>query len=285
MRIPVLKTYKLFINGAFPRSESGRSFTFSDSDGAHIANLCRASRKDLRDAVKVARKAQPNWATRTAYNRGQIIYRMAEMIDGRTEQFINELKQCGYNVKDAKAEVLLSIDRLIHYAGWSDKYQQLFSSVNPVAGSYFNFSVPEPTGVVALFAPINQPLSGLISTLIPIIIGGNSTVVLASEKHPGIAITLAEVLNTSDLPAGVVNILTGYEDELLPHIAEHMDINAIWYARTNETTIEFIKEKSASNLKRTQFTQFKNWTNEEAQNPYLIINYQEIKTTWHPIGF
>lgn len=284
MRLNVLKTYKLYINGAFPRTESGRYYDLKNDKGELIANMCRASRKDFRNAVQAARKAQSGWQGRTAYNIGQIIYRIAEILDGRFDQFTDELKAIGYSQKKAEKEVQASIDRLVHYAGWSDKYQQLFSSVNPVAGPYFNFSKSEPTGVVTIVAPDEAPLLGMVSTLIPVIVGGNTAVVLASSKQPALAITFAEVLATSDVPGGVVNILTGFEDELISHISTHMDVNAIWYARENEDHRRMIQENAALNVQRITLDTY-NWDKEEAQSPYIIHSFQETKTTWHPVGF
>ena len=284
MRLNVLKTYKLYINGAFPRTESGRYYDLKNDKGELIANMCRASRKDFRNAMQAARKAQPGWQVRTAYNIGQIIYRIAEILDGRSDQFVEELKTAGYTSKQAEKEVQASINRLVHYTGWSDKYQQLFSSVNPVAGPYFNFSKSEPTGVVAIVAPDEAPLLGLVSTLIPVILGGNTAVVLASSKQPALSITFAEVLATSDVPAGIVNILTGFEDELISHISTHMDVNAIWYARDNQESRKMVQENAALNVQRITLDRF-DWSKDEAQSPYIIHSFQETKTTWHPVGF
>jgi acyl-CoA reductase-like NAD-dependent aldehyde dehydrogenase len=284
MRLNVLKTYKLYINGAFPRTESGRYYDLKNDKGELIANMCRASRKDFRNAMQAARKAQPGWQGRTAYNIGQIIYRIAEILDGRSDQFVEELKTAGYTSKQAEKEVQASINRLVHYTGWSDKYQQLFSSVNPVAGPYFNFSKSEPTGVVAIVAPDEAPLLGLVSTLIPVILGGNTAVVLASSKQPALSITFAEVLATSDVPAGIVNILTGFEDELISHISTHMDVNAIWYARDNQESRKMVQENAALNVQRITLDRF-DWSKDEAQSPYIIHSFQETKTTWHPVGF
>ena len=279
-----MKTYKLYINGAFPRTESGRYYDLKNDKGELIANMCRASRKDFRNAMQAARKAQPGWQGRTAYNIGQIIYRIAEILDGRSDQFVEELKTAGYTSKQAEKEVQASINRLVHYTGWSDKYQQLFSSVNPVAGPYFNFSKSEPTGVVAIVAPDEAPLLGLVSTLIPVILGGNTAVVLASSKQPALSITFAEVLATSDVPAGIVNILTGFEDELISHISTHMDVNAIWYARDNQESRKMVQENAALNVQRITLDRF-DWSKDEAQSPYIIHSFQETKTTWHPVGF
>jgi acyl-CoA reductase-like NAD-dependent aldehyde dehydrogenase len=228
-RLSVAKTYKIYIGGKFPRTESGRYFALEDKKGAVIANVCRGSRKDFRNAVVAARKAQPGWAKASAYLRGQIIYRIAEMLEGRRDQFISELVLQGVAPRAAEKEVDASIDRLIYFAGWADKYQQVFSAVNPVSSSHFNFSILEPTGVVSMLAPNDSGLLGLVSNIAPTIVGGNTCVVLASEKLPLCAVSFAEVLHASDVPAGVVNILTGYRDELTEHFASHMDVNAIVY--------------------------------------------------------
>lgn len=283
-RVPVLKTYKLYIGGEFPRSESGRSFDLDDAKGRHIANVSQASRKDFRNAVVAARGAQSKWATRSGYNRGQILYRIGEMVEGRREQFVAELKQQGSSLADARREVELTIDRLIYFAGWSDKYQQLFSTVNPAASPHFVFSVPEPTGVVVLIAPGESALLGLVSLLCPIILGGNTCIALASEKKPLSAITFSEVLATSDVPPGVVNILTGYRAELLSQIAGHMDVNAIVYAGDSQAERKTIQEQASLNLKRVVFPKTKSWESEAVESPYGILDAQEIKTTWHPVG-
>ena len=211
-RVPVDKTYKIYIGGKFPRTESGRYFTLDDADGAVIANLCRGSRKDFRNAVVAARNAFDGWSASSAYLRGQILYRIAEMLEGRSDQFVAELALQGLSKRKAKKEVESSIDRLIYYAGWSDKYQQIFSAVNPVSSSHFNFSVLEPTGVVSVIAPDDTSLLGLVSNIAPVIVGGNTCVVLASEALPLCAISFAEVLHASDVPGGVVNILTGFRE-------------------------------------------------------------------------
>jgi len=281
-RIDVLKTYKIFIDGKFPRTESGRYFHLKNVKGELLANMCLSSRKDFRNAVVVARKAQENWANATALNRGQILYRIAEMLEGRKLQFIEVLIQTGATQSAAKKEVALSIDRLIYYAGWSDKYQQIFSSVNPVSSNHFNFSTLEPTGVVSIIAPNENPLLGLISLLAPTIIGGNSCVILASSINPLVAISLAEVLNTSDVPIGVVNILTGDRKELLTHFASHMDVNAIIYCGDNLNEIKTVEEMATENLKRVSIYRRKNWGQGNSQSPYFIEKCQEIKTIWHP---
>ncbi|MGZ3862401.1 MAG: aldehyde dehydrogenase family protein [Bacteroidia bacterium] len=281
-RIEVLKTYKIFIGGQFPRTESGRYYPLYDKSKNIIANMCLSSRKDYRNAVVSARGAFGGWSGRAAFNRGQILYRIAEMLEGRKEQFVNELIQQGSARAQAIKEVELSIDRIVYYAGWCDKYQQIFSSVNPVASSHFNFSVPEPMGVVAVLADEKTSLIGLISVIMPLIAGGNTCIVLASEKKPLCAITFAEVLATSDLPGGVVNILTGTSAELHSHFSSHMDVNAIIYCRDNKEEKKLIAENSSLNVKRSFFWN-KNWLLEKEQGPYFISDLQEIKTTWHPV--
>jgi len=281
-RIDVLKTYKIFIWGKFPRTESGRYFHMKNAKGDLLANMCLSSRKDFRNAVVSARKAQENWANATALNRGQILYRIAEMLESRKSQFIQQLISIGSTKSAAKKEVALSIDRLIYYAGWSDKFQQIFSSVNPVASSYFNFSILEPTGVVSIIAPNENPLLGLISLLAPTIVGGNTCVILAPCTNPLVAISMAEVLNTSDVPAGVVNILTGDREELLSHFASHKDVNAIIYCGDNLKEIKTVEEMATENLKRVNIYRRKNWGQGNSQSPYFIEKCQEIKTIWHP---
>ncbi len=282
-RLEVLKTYKIYIGGQFPRTESGRYYIPTNAAGKKLANMCLSSRKDFRDAVVAARAAFGKWADRPAFNRGQILYRMAEMLEGRKAQFIEELMQQDYTKAKAEKEVLLSIDRLIYYAGWCDKYQQVFSSVNPVASPHFNFSVPEPMGTVAIIAPQQDGLLGLVSVVAPVITGGNTCVVLASATKPLCAVTLAEVLNSSDLPGGVVNILTGKPAELSSWFASHMDINATIYCEKDSVIQQSIQEKAAQNMKRVFFYDTVNWNSDEGQSPYFILDTQEIKTTWHPI--
>jgi acyl-CoA reductase-like NAD-dependent aldehyde dehydrogenase len=282
-RLEVLKTYKIYIGGQFPRTESGRYYIPTNATGKKLANVCLSSRKDLRDAVVAARAAFGGWSGRAAFNRSQIIYRMAEMLEGRRAQFIEELIQQDSTRTKAGKELDLAIDRLIYYAGWCDKFQQLFSAVNPVASSHFNFSVPEATGVVTIIAPQGDSLLGLISVIAPVIAGGNTCVVLASETKPLCSVTFAEVLNSSDLPGGVVNILTGKPSELAPWFVDHMDVNAAIYCEKDPATQKMMKEKSANNLKRVFFYDKVNWQSEEGQSPYFIMDTQEIKTTWHPI--
>jgi len=286
-RIEVKKTYKTYVGGNFPRTESGRYYKVYDSDDNILANACQCSRKDVRDAVVAARKAVNGWSGRTAYNRGQILYRIAEMLETRKAQFIEELETIGRKTKQAEAEVNAAIDRLIYYAGWADKYQQVFGSINPVASSHFNFSMPEPMGVVNIWAPENSPLLGLVSVMAPVIVGGNSCVILASEQYPLSAISFAEVLNSSDVPGGVVNILTGYRDELLEHMTTHMDVNAFFYTDPDidQESRKQIDENSTLNLKRVRRKPVDDWENDDAQSPYFITDFQETKTTWHPVGY
>lgn len=281
-RIDVQKTYKLYIGGQFPRTESGRYYPLTDKKKNVIADICLASRKDFRNAVVAARGAFGGWSGRNAFNRSQILYRIAEMLEGRKAQFIEELVLQGATKSNAEKEVTLSVDRLVYYAGWCDKFQQLFSTVNPVQSSHFNFSVPEPTGVVAIVAPQDSSLGGLISVVAPVIAGGNTCIVLASEKFPLCAITFGEVLATSDLPGGVVNILTGKTSELLSHMSSHMDVNALVYAGDDAKEIKLAKENATTNVKRV-FVYDRDWNKKESQDPYLILDTQEIKTTWHPI--
>ena len=266
----VRKTYKLYVNGEFVRSESGRAYR---PDGGRV-NVPRGSRKDLRDAVRAARTAFPGWAGRTAMNRGQILYRAAEMLDGRAAQFAGLL---GAGVR-ARRELEHSVETLVWYAGWTDKLAQVSGTVNPVAGPYFNFTIPEPTGVVAIIAPEEAPLLGLVRRLAPALCGGNVVVALAPESAPLAALTLAEVLATSDVPAGVVNIISGQRKELLPWLASHMDVNAIDTAGCTTEEIKAIEESAAGNVKRVIKVESKE------RSPYLISAYMELKTIWHPIG-
>jgi acyl-CoA reductase-like NAD-dependent aldehyde dehydrogenase len=283
-RVPVTKTYKIYIGGQFPRTESGRFFALLNSKGETVANLCRSSRKDFRNAVVAARSAFAGWSANSAYLRGQILYRIAEMLEGRAQQFVGELVLQGASKRKAEKEVELAIDRLIYYAGWSDKYQQIFSSVNPVSSSHFNFSVLEPTGVVSILAPNDSGLLGLVSNIAPVIVGGNTCVVLASEKKPLCAVSFAEVLHASDVPAGVVNILTGFRDELTEQFASHMDVNAVVVCDGDVTDAGAIQVLAADNIKRVIERIDTDWAADKSQNPYLIRQTQEIKTTWHPIG-
>ena len=262
-RLPVRKTYKLFIGGEFPRSESGRAY---EAEGQNVA---RASRKDVRDAVRAARAAQPKWAALTAYNRGQVLYRVAEMVEARHGDFAR--------LSSGEEEVDRSVDRLVWYAGWADKLAQVLGSSNPVAGPYFNFTVPEPTGVVGVLAPEEPPLLGLISRVAPVIVGGNAAVVVASETRPLAAIELAEALATSDVPGGVVNILTGIRSELAPVLAAHMDVNALDVTGVNGD-LEELERVGAENVKRVVRGR------PDAQTPWEISAFLELKTVWHPVG-
>lgn len=283
-RLNVLKTYKIYIGGKYERSESGRYYPLTDKSGKQIANICLSSRKDFRNAVVAARTAQPGWASRSAYNRSQILYRMAEMMDGRSNQFIEELKLEGFSSKEAQLQVEQSVDKLVYFAGWCDKISQVFGTVNPVASQHFNFSVPEPTGVVAVYAPVKNPLVGLISAMAPIIASGNTCVIVLPDNHPLAGLTFAEVLGTSDLPGGVVNILTGFESELLEPSTSHMDVNAVAYHRSNAASIKTIQTNAALNIKRVHFYNTDSAKNVDDENPYRILDFMEIKTTWHPIG-
>jgi acyl-CoA reductase-like NAD-dependent aldehyde dehydrogenase len=262
-RLPVKKTYKLYIGGEFPRSESGRTYE------AQGQNVARASRKDVRDAVRVARPAYEKWAAMTAYNRGQVLYRVAEMLETRKAEFAA--------LTGGEAEVDATVDRFVWYAGWADKLPQILGSSNPVAGPYFNFTVPEPTGIVGIVAPEEPALLGLVSRLAPALVGGNSVVVVASESKPLAAIELAEVLATSDVPGGVVNLLTGYKAELSPWLASHMDVNAIDLTGANGDVAE-LERVAADNVKRVVKG------SADAQSAYQIADFLELKTVWHPIG-
>jgi acyl-CoA reductase-like NAD-dependent aldehyde dehydrogenase len=277
-RIDVKKTYKLFIGGAFPRTESGRTYEVKNSKGDFIANPCMASRKDLKDAVVAARAAQSGWSQATAYNRGQILYRMAEMLEGRTEQFVSEISELtGVTVKKAHDEVEQSIDLLVWYAGWTDKISALDGATNPVAGPYYNFTIPEALGVVGFIAPKKSALLGFIAGIAPIIASGNTVIALASENAPLPAMSLAEVIATSDVPGGVVNILTGKTAELAPWFASHMDIDGLDITGLESKFVAEIKVAGAQNLKRIHA--FK-----DTATPGRILAFMESKTVWHPIG-
>jgi acyl-CoA reductase-like NAD-dependent aldehyde dehydrogenase len=282
-RIPVAKTYKLYIGGQFPRSESGRYYPVQTAAGG-AANICRASRKDFREAVVAARGAFPGWSGASAYLRGQILYRVAEMLEGRSGQFVDELVAEGLSRRRARSQVAASVDRLVYYAGWADKYQQIFSAVNPVNSSHFNFSVMEPTGVVAILAPAEDGLLGLVSNLAPAIVGGNTCVLLAATRQPMSAMSFAEVLHAADVPAGVVNLLTGFSEELAEQFASHMDVNAVVYCDQDASLTLQIQTLAADNIKRVVFRAGVSWRRAAGQSPYLIADSQEIKTTWHPIG-
>jgi acyl-CoA reductase-like NAD-dependent aldehyde dehydrogenase len=262
-RLPVKKTYKLYIGGAFPRSESGRTY---EAEGQNVA---RASRKDVRDAVKAARGAQPKWAAATAYNRGQVLYRLAEMVEARAAEFAE--------LTTGRDEVERAIDRIVWYAGWTDKLAQVIGASNPVAGPYFNFTIPEPTGVVAVLAPDEPPLLGLVSRVLPPVVGGNAVVAVASETRPLAAIELAEAIATSDLPGGVVNVLTGYRKDMAPILAAHMDVNAIDVGGADGFAPE-LEKLAAENVKRVVRGRA------DSQSPWEIASFLELKTVWHPVG-
>lgn len=283
-RIQIQKTYKLFIDGKYPRTESGRYHEFKSHVGNMKANVCLSSRKDFRDAVVAARGAFSKWSQATAYNRGQILYRVAEMLEGRKNQFKEELVWEGLSEKEAEHELALSIDRLVYYAGWSDKYQQILSSVNPVASNHFNFSMTEAMGVVGVIAPSSSSLLGLISLMAPILVGGNTCVILSHIEKPLTPVTFGEVLGTSDIPAGVVNILTGTKKELLSHFSSHMDVNAMCAADLTTEERKSVDLLACENLKRVRFYNFDDWKSATSQKLDLISDYQEIKTTWHPVG-
>jgi len=299
-RLEVRKTYKLFIGGAFPRSESGRSYQVVDAHGQFLANAAQASRKDARDAVVAARKAFPGWSGATAYNRGQILYRIAEMLEGRRAQFDDEVARSeGLGARQAAVVVGTAIDRWVHFAGWTDKVTQVAGSTNPVAGPYFNISSPEPTGVVAILAPQDSSLLGLIAVLAPVLVTGNTAVVLTSEHRPLPAVSLAEVLATSDLPAGVVNILTGRTAEVAPWLASHMDVNAIDLAGAGTDAgtdadvvgtdadaglAASLEVAAADNLKRVRRPDPPGTDYSLVHGPARILDFTEIKTVWHPIG-
>jgi acyl-CoA reductase-like NAD-dependent aldehyde dehydrogenase len=281
-RLQIRKTYKLYIGGAFPRSESGRSYPARGPDGQVLARPVRGSRKDLRDAVRAARDAWKGWAETTAYNRGQILYRVAELMEGRRDQFVDELDAFGSD--DPAREVAASIDRWVWYAGWSDKVHHVTGTVNPVAGPYFNFTIPEPTGVVGVVAPEEPALLGLVSRLAPAAVSGNTVVVLGSESRPLPAVTLSEVLATSDVPGGVINVLTGYKKELVPWLASHMDVNAIDLTGVPERLIPEVEAEAAENVKRTVRDGSEDFFSDSAQSPYAITAFMEMKTVWHPMG-
>ena len=282
-RLAVRKTYKLYIGGAFPRPESGRSYVVTDHKGGFLANAAMASRKDARDAVTAARKAFGGWSGATAYNRGQVLYRVAELMEGRRAQFAAEVRSAdGLGARQAEAAVDAAIDRWVWYAGWSDKIAQVRGGANPVAGPYFNFSLPEPTGVVAVIAPEASSLLGFVSVVAPAIVTGNTVVALASERGPLPAVTLSEVLATSDVPGGVVNVLTGRTAEVAPWLASHMDVNAIDLAAAPADLAADLAIAAAENLKRVVRSQQADWT----VTPSLdrMLAYLETKTVWHPVG-
>lgn len=286
-RLQVRKTYKLFIGGNFVRSESGRSLPAQSPSGQLLDNFCQASRKDLRDAIAAARAAGGGWARKSAYLRGQILYRAAEMLEARANAMTEEIaRSTGVAAAEARAEVDLAVDRLVYFAGWTDKFTQVFGAVNPVATPHFNFSIPEPTGVVAVLAPEEPSLLPVISLAAPVVLTGNSAVVIASDKFPLAALTLAEILATSDLPGGVINLLAGRQAELLPHLAGHKDINAIVNASGGEEADRTLQGGTAINLKRYAARHLKaeDWFTDAAEDPYWMADTVEIKTAWHPIG-
>jgi acyl-CoA reductase-like NAD-dependent aldehyde dehydrogenase len=284
-RLDVKKTYKLYIGGKFPRSESGRYLPARSANGGHLDNFAHASRKDFRDAVVAAHAAAGGWSKATAYNRGQILYRAAEMLQNRAGELIAEIaRSTDVSAAKAKREVTLAIDRLVHFAGWTDKYQQVFGSVNPVASSHFNFTTPEPTGVVVVLAPDEPSLLALVSLVAPVILSGNTAIVTASEKFPLPAATFAEILATSDLPGGVVNLLTGKRAELVPHIATHMDVNAIVDGAGDAELSAKLQAGVATNLKRYANHAATDWFTSKVEDPYWILDTVEFKTAWHPIG-
>ena len=281
-RVEVTKTYKLYVGGSFPRSESGRTYRVAAADGTFLANAAKASRKDGRDAVVAARKAFPGWSGATAYLRGQILYRVAEMLEGRHAQFVELLRGQGVSAKDAAAETDAAIDRWVHFAGWTDKLAAVFGGANPVAGPFFSFSVPEPTGVVAVLAPPTPSLLGLVSVLAPVIAGGNTAVVLAPERDPLPAITLAEVLATSDLPGGVVNLLTGSPAEIAPHLAAHADVNALELTGADADLRAELERAASGTVKRTFAGSGGDFF--AAPGTARVRAFLEIKTVWHPTG-
>ena len=286
-RLDVKKTYKLYIGGKFPRSESGRYLPAKSPSGAHLDNYAHGSRKDFRDAVVAARAAVDGWGKATAYNRGQILYRAAEMLQNRAAELVREVaRSTGVSAAKAKREVTSAIDRLVYFAGWADKYPQTFGSVNPVATSHFDFTTPEPTGVVVVLAPDEPALVALVSLVAPVILSGNAAIVIPSEKFPLPAVTFAEILATSDLPGGVVNILTGKRAELVPHIAGHLDVNAVVDAVGNSELSAKLQSGTAINLKRYAKRALApaEWFTAKAEDAYWILDTVELKTAWHPIG-
>jgi aldehyde dehydrogenase (NAD+) len=281
-RLPITKTPKPYVGGAFIRSESGRTFAVNDAAGSFFANIPQCTRKDLRNAVEAAAKAGPGWAKRTAYNRGQILYRLAEMLEARRQEMGDALARFG--VADAAREVDVTIDRIVYFAGWTDKYEQVLGNVNPVAAPYFNFTVTEPMGVVGVIAPDQPPLLGLVSLFAPIIASGNTVVAVASEPVPYPAILFGEMLATSDLPGGVVNILTGYRKELVPTFATHEQLRALCAAVGAEDK-KTLRLGAAESVKRAHFVEPDlDWFSDSRESVYAIRDFVEFKTTWHPIG-
>jgi aldehyde dehydrogenase (NAD+) len=282
-RLPITKTPKVYIGGAFVRSESARTFKVLDASGAFFANIPHCTRKDLRNAVEAAAKAGPGWAKRTSYNRAQILYRLAEMIEARSGELAASLVTFGARPADAARGMSVAVDRLIHYAGWADKYEQLLGSVNPVASPHFNFTVSEPMGVVGIIAPDVPPILGLLSMVAPVIASGNTVVVLASEKMPYSAVLLGEMLATSDLPGGVVNLLTGFRRELVPTFATHAHLRGV-FADAGPEERKALRLGAAESVKRVRFAAGTDWFSEGAQGLEWIRAFVEMKTTWHPIG-
>jgi len=286
-RLNVRKTYKRYISGEFPRSESGRFYPVRTKGGDLLANACRGSRKDLRNAIQAARKAFAGWSGKTAYNRGQILYRIAEVCESRAGELADELRRQGMTVAEARKEISAVIDRWVYYAGWSDKYAQVAGSVNPVAGPYYNFTVPEPTGVVGVVAPEEPSLLGLVSRIAPALVGGNTVVAIPSESRPLAAVTMGEVFETSDVPGGVVNIVSGLKSELVPWLASHMDVNAIDVTGVPSESLASLQKAATENVKRV--VRFDadgiGWSDARlSQSPYAIYEFQEMKTVWHPMG-
>ena len=281
-RIKILKTYKIFIDGKFPRTESGR-YTQLKKDNIPIANVCLSSKKDIKNAVLFARNAFESWSNKSAYNRSQVLYRIAEMLEGNKNQFLEELILQGVDPKKAILEIDQSIDRIIYFAGWADKINPIFGSVNPVASSHFNFTILEPMGVVAIVAPEENSLLGLLSSIIPVILSGNTCVAIVSEKLPLCAISLAEVISNSDVPNGVVNIITGNKEELAPHLAQHMDVNALGIDIENKDLKNKMFLESCNNLKRVVDVSKYNIKESNFESPYIVQKFMEAKTTWHPI--
>lgn len=287
-RLRVNKTYKLYIGGKFPRTESGRYHQVNDSKGDFFANISRASRKDFRNSVVVARAAIEGWSSRSAFNRGQILYRMAEMMESRSATLVDALTRCtGVSQAKAETEVGASVDRLVWYAGWSDKFAQVFGSTNPVASSHFNFTTPEPVGLVTAFVSRTSPLLGLVSVMAPVIVSGNAVVLIVDNEAPTIAMELAEILATSDLPGGVVNILTGSRSELRAHVAAHKDVDALTSFGADEEERRELQILGSESVKRVKFFDdpaADQWADDEQQSPYWILPFVEFKTAWHPIG-
>jgi acyl-CoA reductase-like NAD-dependent aldehyde dehydrogenase len=285
-RLPITKTPKVYVGGAFIRSESNRTYPLNDATGAFRANIPQCTRKDLRNAVEAAAKAGPGWARRTPYNRGQVLYRLGEMLEARRQEMADAIAVCGGSKASAAREVDAAVERLIHYAGWADKYEQVLGSVNPVAAPYFNFTVTEPMGIVGIIAPDEAPLLALLSLVAPVITSGNTAIALASEKEPYPAIVLGEMLATSDLPGGVVNLLTGFRRELVPTFATHTHLRALSGVADAEER-KTLRLGATESVKRTSFRKTEektDWFSDSAQSLYAIRDFLEFKTTWHPVG-